>query len=64
MELIVHIERKAKLKNARHMERKKIKWAHQKKGPLNHNLSTISHDYGHIILYLVIYKPLFNIILT
>ena len=34
---------------------KKNKSAYQMKGPLNHYLSTISHNYGQTMLYHVMY---------
>ena len=52
------------MRNACHMERPKNKQALPKKGPLNCCSSIIFHNYGQTMLYLIIYKPCFNITLT
>ena len=52
------------MKNAHHMERQEKKSTRQKKGPVNHCMSTISHNYGQTMLYPVIYKQRFDFIVT
>ena len=40
-----------------------IKSSRQRKGPFNYYISTISQNYGHTMMYRVIYKSLFDFIL-
>ena len=62
--MILPIEGKQKMKKCQSHGKAKEKLAHQKKGPLNLNISTPSHNYGHKMLYPVIYKPHFDFVMT